>query len=173
MAGRDQRRCRTSRRVSRPASSTSIRAPPSAKAPVRSRVPKRAVARKPSGLDGILKETKYRGILHRPAPQKFDSVAARRAPCRVFPARVASLSQWTGKTAVRGFVGERAGGREPRFWGRWGGSILVQDKAVASPRVTPSRNAGREVTDSGRFAAFGQRFREYRVTSLFGVRCHL
>ena len=104
---------------------------------------------------------------------EFGDVAERRAPCRVFPARVASLSQWTGKTAVRGFVGERAGGREPRFWGRWGGSILVQDKAVASPRVTPSRNAGREVTDSGRFAAFGQRFREYRVTSLFGVRCHL
>ena len=105
MAGRNRRRCRMSRRVSHPAKAISIRAPPSAKAPVRSRVPKRAVARKPSGLDGILKETKYRGILHRPAPQKFDSVAARRAPCRVLWSGVASLPQWAGKPAVRGFFG--------------------------------------------------------------------
>ncbi len=102
----------------------------------------------------------------------FGGVAARRALCRVFPERVASLPQWTGKTAVRGFVGKCARGREPRFWGRRGGSILVQDKAVTSPRVTPSRNAGRGVTNSGRFAAFGQRFGEYRVTSLLRVRCH-
>ncbi len=62
----------------------------------------------------------------------FVGVAARRAPCRVFPARVASLPQWMGKTAVRGFVGKCAEGREPRFWGRRGGSILVRDKARGS-----------------------------------------
>lgn len=72
----------------------------------------------------------------------FGDVAARRALCRVFPARVASLPQQTGKTAVRGFVGKCAEGQEPRFEGVGGGSILVQDKAVTSPQVTPSRNAG-------------------------------
>ncbi len=58
MSGRDRRRCRTSRRVSRPAKAISIRAPPSAKAPVRIRVPKRAAARKPNGAGGVLQERK-------------------------------------------------------------------------------------------------------------------
>lgn len=56
MAGRDRRCYRTSRRVSRPMRSTSIRAPPSTKAPVRSRVPGREGVGKPNGADGILQE---------------------------------------------------------------------------------------------------------------------
>lgn len=115
MVGRDGRLSRTSRRVSRPARGKSIRAPPSTKAPVRSRVSKRAAMRKPSGLDGISKETECRGIHHSPEPQAFGGVAARRAPCRVLWDGVASLPQGTGKSAVRGFVGEREGRREPRF----------------------------------------------------------
>ena len=54
-------------------------------------------------------------ILTLHVPQAFGGVAARRALCRVFLARVASLPQRTGKPAVRGFVGQRARGRKPRF----------------------------------------------------------
>jgi len=58
MAGRDRHRCRPSRHVSRPAKAISIRAPPSAKAPVRSRVPKRAATQKLNGAGGVLQERK-------------------------------------------------------------------------------------------------------------------
>ena len=89
----------------------------------------------------------------------FGDVAARRAPCRVFPARVASLPRQAGKTAVRGFVGECAGGREPRFWGRRGGSILVRDKARGSQ--VPLR-AGNTAPQCGSGSVFrgGQFYRD-------------
>lgn len=50
---------------------------------------------------------------------------------------------------------------------------MVQDKAVASPQIASSRSAEREVTKSAVFTIKGQHFGEYRVTSLFGVSCHL
>lgn len=58
MTGRDRRCYRTSRRVSRPTGSASIRAPPSANAPIRSRVLKCAATRKPNGVGGVLQERK-------------------------------------------------------------------------------------------------------------------
>lgn len=173
MAERDRQRCRTSCRVSRPAKSDSIRAPPSEKAL------SEAVCRDVEGHENRTMQAENcrsgnaEKILTLPVPQEFGDVAARRALCRIFLARVASLPQRTRKPAVRGFVGKRARGRKPRFWVRRGGSILVQDKAMASSQVTPSRNAGRRVTDSGCFADFGRRFGDYRVTSLLRVRCHL
>ena len=42
----------------------------------------------------------------------------------------------------------------------------MQDKAVTSPRVTPSRNAGRKIAKRERFTDFTQCFWDFRVASL-------
>ena len=97
MAGRNRRRCRMSRRVSHPAKAISIRAPPSAKAPVRSRVPRRAATQKPNGLNGTFEGN---GV-PRNSPQSRAAEVRRR--CRT----LRPVSRFVG----RGGIPAPAGGK--------------------------------------------------------------
>ena len=96
-----------------------------------------------TGNGNVTRQREGRELL----PARFPAVCPCEAVCAAFPGWVASLPHPASKAALSRPVSQVYGGnRRPlEPLGRRGvrGTISVQEKAVASPLFTPSRNAGR------------------------------